>query len=145
MNVRPGLDRAASVSPSGGNPVCGRTSAGRRVLCLGGAVGSLLGGAPAGRWGRVTAARRSYLVSVAAVAGVVFVPGPALYLFVALTSAGLYVPFSLQVTLGQDCLPSREGTAGGITLGLTAASAVRPALSSATSPTRPPCGPRWHP
>ena len=53
-----------------------------------------------------------------AVAGVVFVPGPGFYVFVALTSVGLYVPFSLQVTLGQDYLPSRVGTAGGITLGL---------------------------
>lgn len=48
--------------------------------------------------------------------GVVFVPGPALYVCAALTSAGLYVPFSLQVTLGQDYLHSRLGTAGGITL-----------------------------
>ncbi len=47
------------------------------------------------------------LVSVAAVAGLVFVPGPALYVFVALTSVGLYVPFSLQVTLGQTT--SRHG------------------------------------
>ena len=37
----------------------------------------------------------------------------------ALTSASLYVPFSLQVTLGQDYLPSRVGTASGVTLGLT--------------------------
>jgi FSR family fosmidomycin resistance protein-like MFS transporter len=42
-----------------------------------------------------------------------------MYLFVALTSTGLYVPFSLQVTLGQDYLPTRVGTASGITLGLT--------------------------
>lgn len=89
------------------------------VLYLGGAVGSVLGGGLAGRWDRVTVARWSYLVTVGAVAGVVFVPGPALYLFVALTSAGLYVPFSLQVTLGQDYLPTRVGTASGITLGLT--------------------------
>ncbi|TYC66612.1 MFS transporter [Streptomyces sp. CB01881] len=89
------------------------------VLYLGGAAGSVLGGALAGRWGRVTVSRWSYLVTVGAVAGLVLVPGPALYLFVALTSAGLYVPFSLQVTLGQDYLPSRVGTAGGITLGLT--------------------------
>lgn len=33
-------------------------------------------------------------------------------------SADLYVPFSLRVTLGQDYLPRRVGTAGGITLGL---------------------------
>ena len=89
------------------------------VLYLGGAVGTVLGGSLAGRWDRVTVARWSYLISIVAVAGVVFVPGPALYLFVALTSAGLYVPFSLQVTLGQDYLPTRVGTASGITLGLT--------------------------
>ncbi|OEU98781.1 MFS transporter [Streptomyces qinglanensis] len=88
------------------------------VLYLGGAAGSVLGGTLAGRWGRVTVARRSYLLATGAVAGVLVVPGPALYLCVALTSVGLYVPFSLQVTLGQDYLPSRVGTAGGITLGL---------------------------
>lgn len=89
------------------------------VLYLGGAVGSVLGGRLADRWDRVTVARWSYLVAVAAVAGIVWVPGPALYAFVALTSVGLYVPFSLQVTLGQDYLPTRTGTASGITLGLT--------------------------
>jgi FSR family fosmidomycin resistance protein-like MFS transporter len=89
------------------------------VLYLGGAVGSVLGGSLANRWDRVTVARWSYLVTVAAVAGIVFVPGPAMYGFVALTSVGLYVPFSLQVTLGQDYLPTRVGTASGITLGLT--------------------------
>ncbi|MET8472227.1 MFS transporter [Streptomyces sp. NPDC006422] len=89
------------------------------VLYVGGAVGSVLGGALAGRWDRVTVSRWSYLLTAVSVAGVVWVPGPALYGFLALTSAGLYVPFSLQVTLGQDYLPSRMGTASGITLGLT--------------------------
>ncbi|MGN5632752.1 MFS transporter [Streptomyces sp. AC154] len=100
----------------------GSTAAGTAalfVLYLGGAVGSVLGGGLANRWDRVTVARWSYLVSVAAVAGVVYVPGPAVYVCVVLTSAGLYVPFSLQVTLGQDYLPTRVGTASGITLGLT--------------------------
>ncbi|MFI1225684.1 MULTISPECIES: MFS transporter [unclassified Streptomyces] len=89
------------------------------VLYLGSTIGSVLGGSLAARWDRVAVARRSYLITAVAVAGVVWVPGPAVYLFVALTSAGLYVPFSLQVTLGQDYLPSRVGTASGITLGLT--------------------------
>ncbi|MDQ0964433.1 FSR family fosmidomycin resistance protein-like MFS transporter [Streptomyces sp. B4I13] len=89
------------------------------VLYLGSALGSVLGGFLASRRDRVTVSRRSYLIAVAAVAGVVWVPGPAVYLFLALTSASLYVPFSLQVTLGQDYLPSRVGTASGITLGLT--------------------------
>ncbi|SFE90617.1 MFS transporter, FSR family, fosmidomycin resistance protein [Actinacidiphila alni] len=82
--------------------------------------------------------RRSYVVSAVAVAGVLLVPGPALYLFVALTSAGLYVPFSLQVTLGQDYLPSRVGTASGVTLGLAVsvggvATPLFGALADATS------------
>ncbi|QKW10814.1 MFS transporter [Streptomyces sp. NA04227] len=89
------------------------------VLYLGGAVGTVLGSNLAHRWDRVTVVSTSYLLTVPAVAGAVFVPGPALYVFVALTSIGLYVPFSLQVTLAQDYLPTRVGTAGGITLGLT--------------------------
>ncbi|MEU0333836.1 MFS transporter [Streptomyces sp. NPDC006193] len=100
----------------------GGTAAGTLALCvlyLGGAVGTVAGSNLAHRWDRVTVVRMSYLITVAAVAGVVFVPGPAMYAFVALTSIGLYVPFSLQVTLAQDYLPSRVGTAGGITLGLT--------------------------
>ncbi|XVV16193.1 MFS transporter [Actinoplanes sp. CA-131856] len=108
------------------------------VLYLGSIAGSLLGGAAANRWDRVAVCRWSYAMTVPAVAGVVWVPGPAVYLFVALTSAGLYVPFSLQVTLGQDYLASRVGTASGITLGLTVsigglASPVIGVLADATS------------
>ncbi|MCY1139078.1 MFS transporter [Actinoplanes sp. Pm04-4] len=100
-----------------GSPAAG--TAALFVLYLGGVGGSLLGGSAADRWGRVAVSRWAYAMAVLAVAGVVWAPGPALYLFVALTSAGLYVPFSLQITLGQDFLPSRVGTASGITLGLT--------------------------
>ncbi|MDT0430307.1 MFS transporter [Streptomyces sp. DSM 41770] len=108
------------------------------VLYLGGAVGTVVGGGLAGRWERVAVVRGAYLVGVLAVAGVVLVPGPALYLCVALASAGLYVPFSLQVTLGQDYLPSRVGTASGITLGLAVsvggvAAPLIGALADATS------------
>ncbi|WP_443078405.1 MFS transporter [Streptomyces sp. NBC_01723] len=100
----------------------GSTTAGTAalfLLFLGGAAGSVLGGFLANRYNRVRVCRWSYLLSIAAVTGVIHTPGPAMFLFVALTSAGLYVPFSLQVTLGQDYLPSRIGTASGITLGLT--------------------------
>lgn len=108
------------------------------VLYLGGAVGTVVGGRLATRYGRVPVVQWSYALTVLAVAGVVLVPGPPLYLFVALTSAGLYVPFSLHVTLGQDYLPRRMGTAGGVTLGLTVsiggiASPVIGALADATS------------
>jgi FSR family fosmidomycin resistance protein-like MFS transporter len=100
----------------------GSTAAGTTalfVLYLGGVAGSVLGGSLAARWDRVLVSRWSYVLTAVAIAGIVWLPGPAVYLFVALTSIGLYVPFSLQITLGQDYLPSRVGTASGITLGLT--------------------------
>ncbi|MEU8827532.1 MFS transporter [Streptomyces sp. NPDC048636] len=108
------------------------------VLYLGGAVGTVAGGRLAARYRRVTVVRWAYALTVLAVAGVVFVPGPPLYVFVALTSAGLYVPFSLHVTLGQDYLPRRVGTASGVTLGLAVsvggiASPAIGALADATS------------
>lgn len=89
------------------------------VLYTGGAVGTVAGGKLATRHGRLPVVRWSYALTVLAVAGVVLVPGPAVYVFVALTSAGLYVPFSLHITLGQDYLPRHAGTASGVTLGLT--------------------------
>ncbi|MET9658818.1 MFS transporter [Streptomyces sp. NPDC006510] len=102
---------------TGGGTTAG--SAALFVLYLGGAAGTVLGSRLANRWERVAVVRMSYLITVGAVAGTVFAPGPVIYLFIALTSVGLYAPFSLQVTLAQDYLPSRVGTAGGITLGLT--------------------------
>ncbi|WP_229703408.1 MFS transporter [Streptomyces albiflavescens] len=108
------------------------------VLYLGGAAGTVAGGRLATRYGRITVVRRSYALTVLAVAGVVCVPGPPLYLFVALTSAGLYVPFSLHITYGQDYLPGRVGTASGVTLGLAVsvgglASPLIGALADATT------------
>ncbi|MEU3713429.1 MFS transporter [Streptomyces catenulae] len=101
---------------TGGGPAAG--AAALFVLYLGGAVGTVAGGRLAIRFGRLPVVRWSYALTVPAVAGVLLVPGPAVYACVALTSAGLYVPFSLHVTLGQDYLPGRVGTAGGVTLGL---------------------------
>lgn len=108
------------------------------VLYLGGAAGTVTGGRLAARHGRIPVVQWSYALTVLAVAGVVFVPGPLMYVFVALTSAGLYVPFSLHITLGQDYLPRRVGTAAGVTLGLTVsvgglASPIVGAVADATS------------
>ncbi|MCX4767606.1 MFS transporter [Streptomyces sp. NBC_01275] len=102
---------------TGGGQAAGTAALG--VLYAGGAVGTLAGSRLAERYGRPAVVRGSYVVTVVAVAGVLLVPGPPLYGCVALASAGLYVPFSLHVTLGQDCLPRRPGTASGVTLGLT--------------------------
>ncbi|MGN9780204.1 MFS transporter [Nonomuraea sp. ZG12] len=88
------------------------------VLFAGGAVGTVLGGRLAARWGRVRTMRLAYAAAVPAVAGVVLAPGIGAYVFIAAASITLYAPFSLHVTLGQDFLPRRVGTAGGVTLGL---------------------------
>jgi len=48
----------------------------------------------------------------------VLAPGLWAYVFVGMASITLYAPFSLHVTLGQDFLPRRVGTASGVTLGL---------------------------
>lgn len=108
------------------------------VLFTGGVFGSVIGGHLAARWDRVVVSRWAYALSAVAIAGIVWVPGPAIHVFVALASAGLYVPFSLQVTVGQDFLPSRVGTASGVTLGLTVsigglAAPVLGTLADATS------------
>ncbi|MFE5506010.1 MFS transporter [Amycolatopsis japonica] len=102
---------------TGGGTTTG--SAALFLLYVGGAVGTLLGSRLAERRGRVTVIRWSYLATVGTVAGVVFVPGPAFFAFVLLAAVSLYVPFSLQITLSQDYLPTRVGTASGVTLGLT--------------------------
>lgn len=108
------------------------------VLYGNGALGTVAGGRLADRFGRLAVVRRSYALTVLAVAGLILVPGPAVHLFVALTSAGLYVPFALHITLGQDFLPRRPGTASGVTLGLTVsvgglAAPALGALADATS------------
>jgi FSR family fosmidomycin resistance protein-like MFS transporter len=88
------------------------------VLYAGGAVGTVLGGRLAVRWGRLPTLRVAYLVSALAMLGVVEVPGPAVLVCIGVLALALYVPFSLHITLGQDYLPNRIGTASGVTLGL---------------------------
>jgi FSR family fosmidomycin resistance protein-like MFS transporter len=88
------------------------------VFYLGGAFGTAIGGHLARRFARTTILRWSYLIAVPVVAGMLLIPGPQAWLFIALASVVLYVPFSLHVTLGQDYLPRHMGTASGVTLGL---------------------------
>jgi FSR family fosmidomycin resistance protein-like MFS transporter len=102
------------------------------VLFGGGVIGTLLGGRLATRFGRLRTMRYSYAVAALALLGVAFIPGPALFAAVALTAVALYIPFSLHITLGQDYLPNRVGTASGVTLGLavSAGGVLAPALAT---------------
>ena len=108
------------------------------VLFVAGAVGTVAGGRLADRFGRLRVIRAAYTAAVPSLVGLLLSPGPAVYVFVAAVALCLYVPFSLHVTLGQDYLPHRVGTASGVTLGLAMsvgglATPAIGALASATS------------
>jgi MFS transporter, FSR family, fosmidomycin resistance protein len=84
-----------------------------------GVIGTLSGGWLADRWQRIGTLRLGY--GLAAAAMLLLVTAPDLVvLFIAAFAAGivLFAPFAVQVTLGQDFLPSRIGMASGVTLGL---------------------------
>ncbi|MEU4654837.1 MFS transporter [Streptomyces sp. NPDC023723] len=87
-----------------------------------GAVGTLLGGWIGDRHGRMTSVRAGYLVALPALAGIVWAPWfPVLVVCAALFGAAMFLPFAAQVTLAQDYLPNRPGTASGLTLGMAMA------------------------
>jgi MFS transporter, FSR family, fosmidomycin resistance protein len=83
-----------------------------------GAGGTLLGGWLADKIGRLIVLRLGYLLAIPALVGVIFSGTGWVFGFIVLLGLGVYLPFSVQVTLGQDYLPRRVGTASGITLGL---------------------------
>jgi FSR family fosmidomycin resistance protein-like MFS transporter len=84
-----------------------------------GVAGSLTGGWLADRWGRLPTIRLGYVTAVPALVLLAAAPDAGVA-FAAAVIAGftLFMPFAVQVTLGQDYLPSRIGTASGVTLGL---------------------------
>jgi FSR family fosmidomycin resistance protein-like MFS transporter len=89
------------------------------VLFAAGIVGTLGGGRLADRYGRVPAVRLGYLLTLPGLALLVTVPSVGVaYAAAAVLGIGLYLPFSVHVTLGQEYLPGRVGTASGVTLGL---------------------------
>ncbi|MGW1027123.1 MFS transporter [Streptomyces sp. NPDC002577] len=87
-----------------------------------GAVGTLLGGWVGDRYGRMTSVRVGYLAALPALLGISWAPTlTILVVSAALFGTAMFVPFAAQVTLAQDYLPNRPGTASGLTLGLAMA------------------------
>jgi MFS transporter, FSR family, fosmidomycin resistance protein len=78
-----------------------------------GAVGTLIGGHLADRLGRLPVVRAGYALAVPCLVGLVLVGRPWIFPVIALTAVTVYLPFAIQVTLGQDYLPNRVGTASG--------------------------------
>jgi MFS transporter, FSR family, fosmidomycin resistance protein len=96
-----------------------------------GAAGTVIGGRLADRAGRLRTVRTGYALTVPGLLGLLLAPGPAIAFGAAVVlGLGLYVPFSVHTTLGQEYLPGRIGTASGVTLGLavSAGGAVTPLL-----------------
>ncbi|MFJ6138399.1 MFS transporter [Kitasatospora sp. NPDC092286] len=84
-----------------------------------GAVGTLLGGWLGDRWGRLVPVRIGYLAALPALGALILAPGAGVALVCALLfGLAMFLPFAPQVTLAQDYLPNRPGTASGVTLGL---------------------------
>ncbi|MBO0875385.1 MAG: MFS transporter [Pseudonocardia sp.] len=96
-----------------------------------GAAGTLIGGWLADRYGKVRVVRAGYCLSVVGIGGLVAAPTAALaYPGIVAAGLGLYLPFAVHVTLGQDYLPRRLATASGLTTGLaiSAGGLLAPAL-----------------
>ncbi|WP_309050534.1 MFS transporter [Streptomyces sp.] len=87
-----------------------------------GAVGTLLGGWIGDRDGRMRAVRLGYLLALPTLAGIAWAPSFwVLAVSTVLFGTAMFLPFAAQVTLAQDYLPNRPGTASGLTLGLAMA------------------------
>jgi len=94
-------------------------SAALTTFVAAGAVGSLTGGWLADRWRRLATVRLGYACAIPALILLATAPNVVVAFAAAiLCGLALYLPFAVQVTLGQDYLPNRIGTASGVTLGL---------------------------
>ncbi|WP_197680093.1 MFS transporter [Microlunatus soli] len=98
------------------------------VACIG-MAGTVLGGRLADRRGARNTIRIGYVLIIPGLLGLLLAPavgspaapvGPIVVVLVAVVvvAFGVYLPFSVQVSLGQHYLPRRIGTASGVTLGL---------------------------
>ena len=86
---------------------------------VGGVAGTLLGGRIADRIGLVRALQIGTVAMIPALVALRWCPGADLALAAAVASGvAVNIPFSVMIKLGQDYLPSRPGTASGVTLGL---------------------------
>lgn len=90
------------------------------VFPAAGAIGTLLGGFLADRFGRRVVIPLGYAVAALAAVGIVAAPAAGIAIAAtALLGMALFVPFALHVTLSHAYLPRHIGTASGVTLGLS--------------------------
>jgi FSR family fosmidomycin resistance protein-like MFS transporter len=98
-----------------------RGLAGAALTCFlaGGVAGTLLGGRIADRIGAIRTVQLGTILVLPALGGLLLLPGELAPLpFALATGIALNIPFAVMIKLGQDYLPTRPGTAAGVTLGL---------------------------
>lgn len=84
-----------------------------------GALATIAGGWLADRYGRVRTIRTGYALALPGLIGLVLAPSlPVVVAAAVVCGLGIYLPFAVHTTLGQEYLPTRVGTASGVTLGL---------------------------
>ncbi len=89
------------------------------AMLLGGAVGTLVGGPLADRFGRRTVLVGSMLLLPPLITGFVL-SGPGLAIvFAAMAGAATIATFAVTIVMGQEYLPGRLGMAAGVTIGLS--------------------------
>ncbi|QIS10782.1 MFS transporter [Nocardia arthritidis] len=89
------------------------------AFLVGGVGGTLAGGRLADRLGMLRTIQIGSVAAIPALVALRVIPNPQLGLvFAVLAGVATNIPFAVLVKLGQDYLPSRPGTAAGVTLGL---------------------------
>ena len=97
----------------------GAGNAALTVFLVAGGIGTILGGWLADRAGRLTSLRLGLGISVPVLLALLAVNRPVIaYVLAGVLGIAMFMPFAIFIMLGQDYLPSRIGTASGLTAGL---------------------------
>jgi len=89
------------------------------VMLIGGAVGTLLGGPLADRFGRSNVIVGSMALLPGLIGAFLSVGGVAATLLLGVVGAVTIATFSVTIVMGQELLPRRLGVASGVTIGLS--------------------------
>jgi FSR family fosmidomycin resistance protein-like MFS transporter len=89
------------------------------VMLVGGAIGTLVGGQLADRFGRRSVLIGSMAVLPFLTAGFLLSPPAPAMLFAAIAGAATIATFAVTIVMGQEFLPGRIGVASGVTIGLS--------------------------